>query len=165
MNQSVATFFDFLQKRSLPVRERTDMESIRDFEKKQQTTLPKDMCNLWLLMNGTEGACPDDLTFWRLEEIKNIPEVFTGEHNDRFDLRSPAALPNPSDYYVFSDYLICSFFYAICLNKSDAHGRVVFIDGESWFRCADSFSAFLESYMREAKSPHFCAILSEMESQ
>src|SRR4029453_4855730 len=101
--------------RTLSPRPGATSDAVEDCERRYGVTLPEDMRTLWLFTNGTEGASADDLTIWELCQFCPVPEVFTGLKTECIDLRCPSDLPNPYDYFVFADYLIHSFCYAINL--------------------------------------------------
>jgi len=161
--QSLAKQFrEFWRRRSLPARDGVSSKSLADFERKNQVTLPAEMRELFGLMDGTEGASADDLTLWPIQEMKRVPEVFTGADYSCLNPHSPQFLPSAEDYFVFADYLIYSFCYAILLTENKPQGEVIFIEGENWYRCGNSFSEFMENYMREATEPNFCGFLPEL---
>jgi hypothetical protein len=165
MKPSVMRFSQFWQGRSLPARKAATQQGVADFEQRYGVTLPEDMREFWLLMDGTEGASADDLTFWAMHEFRCVTEVFVGAEYECLDLRCPPGLPHPSSYFVFTDYLVSSFCYAVGLGQSVPYGDVLFLDGTTWYRCADSFSMFLDGYIREAAQPHFCGFLPELMTQ
>jgi hypothetical protein len=165
MQSPARQFREFWRHRNLPARAGISANLIAKFEEKHRVLLPNDMRELLTLMDGTEGFSADDLTLWPLQELKPIPDVFTGADYSCLNPQNPQALPNAGSYFVFADWLIYSFCYAIGLGKDVPHGEIVFIDGENWYRCSNSFSAFLGSYMHEAVSPNFCGFLPELVTQ
>src|ERR1035438_5697197 len=126
MSLAVSRFSEFWRGRSIPSRRGATSQGIAEFQERYKVILPQDMRELWLLMDGTEGASADDLTFWELREFRGVPEVFTGADYECMDVRCPPGLPHPASYFAFSDYLIYSFCYAVGLGESVPYGQVVF---------------------------------------
>jgi hypothetical protein len=159
MNSSVSRFIIFLGERSQLATAGAADKLVDDFEQTFHLALPSDFRQFLSVTNGTSEALGDGLTFWTIEDLKPLSTVLSG--TECLDPRHPSFLPEASELYVFCDWLINSFCYAIHLGAGKDRGVVLFVDGSNSYRCASSFSQFLEIYMLEAQHPNFCGFLPE----
>jgi hypothetical protein len=111
---------------------------IASFEQAFGIVLPADFREYLTSLNGMdlghEGAMDNELiSFWRLSDIR------------RDHVESPAR----SDLFAFADWSIDAHLYALQLSSNDQAATPVFIvGGEHLLRIADSFTDFVEGYLR-----------------
>ncbi len=164
MNPSIQRFLAFWRERDVSLRRGVETESLAAFEQKYGVVVPEDFREFLLLSNGTDETLMEYLAFWPVQEMQRVTEVFSEAGYEILDPQNPAHLPHAASYLVFADYLIHSFFYAIALDSAAGVGNVVFVDGTNWYRCARSFSDFIDCYLREAASLAFGGFLPPLKS-
>jgi hypothetical protein len=127
-----------------PLRDGVSSDELEQFEAHHQVCLPPDLRLYFASVDGLDGGWMDEdgFTFLPLNKVKSIPEVF-GEN--------PAAIsrmPWLTRSYVFADWLISSWVYAIDLSQSSTAGPVICFGGYDWHRiAAENFSDFLGTYL------------------
>lgn len=112
-----ATVISYWRRYGLPIRQGVTPESIRAFEEKYQVTLPFDFAEYLQAVDGTGSDESDEniLSFLSLAEIRPVHEVLDDSqgvlYSDRY------AYPN---CFVFADYLMSSWLYAIQITPDAA---------------------------------------------
>lgn len=93
---------------------------------------------------GGEYWDEEGTTWWGTERIRNIPDEFDyGEGDARI-------MASAGQYLFFADYLVWCFAWAICCAKGEDFGQVVVIGGGQSDRvAADSFTDFVDRYLRD----------------
>lgn len=126
-------------------------ESLALFESRFQVSLPTDVRRYFGLLNGTGQDMDDDMyRFWPLSEVKPVHE----ELSDANGVKYPDRFAYP-DCYVFADYLISSWLYAVKITDDPTQPAPVFrvtasdTPGE---QMASSFSEFMSRYADDPNS-------------
>jgi len=115
---------------------------LSSFEARYHVCLPQDLRNYFLRTNGMDvNAVGRDLVrFWSLEELRPLSK----EAPQLVDRDDPAA---GKSLFVFADYSIWAFAYAIRLGSVPEDNEVFVISGTSPDKIADSFSEFVDLYL------------------
>jgi len=122
------------------------------FQKKNNVILPPDFAEYFKSLNGTGGECTDRLyEFYAIDRIKNIVDEF-GQWNGIPNYRNLSnTLSDPRSLYVFANFNINLLAYAIRLYSFNSSQNEVFvICGDDYKKIANSFSEFLELYVRDS---------------
>lgn len=123
-------------------------EDLNAFESKYQVSLPGDLRDYFLAVNGMAQGVTDNalIRFWPLNEVKPIPE-------EAPDYDDPSYIQDPQSLFFFADYSIWSHAYAIRLSSSsEASNPVIVIGDESPTQMFDSFSELVSSYLNDPDS-------------
>jgi hypothetical protein len=131
-------------------------QEIRRFEGTHKVSLPSDMRNYLLFVNGMDTTSIRDyqdsngFSFWPLSKIKNAAEEVR-VHSEAY-----LNFPDRDAFYLFADYLDWCWAYAVLLGKVVTEDSPVFILGksESPIKIANSFRGFVELYLID--SPTLC---------
>ena len=112
--------------------------SIAAFEEQHDVTLPPQMRQYFLTVDGMEedypvNDIPRAIYFWPLAHVKPVR-------------KDSEALSPYAHCYLFADYLLWSHGYAICLGQN-GFGEVVVVGGSTPHRVARSFEEFLVKYL------------------
>ena len=128
---------DFWTSQELGIRPGVTVDDIRAFERKYSVRLPPDMADYFLTIDGMYDSDNEGFAFWPLHHLKTVPEETVAYSN--FD--------DAGSYFVFSDYLIWSWAYAIRLSGDlSQENTVIGIGWDLPKRMAKSFSDFVELY-------------------
>lgn len=147
-----ATIISNWRRSDLPIRPGATLESIKEFEEKYQVTLPADFAEYLQTVDGTGVDESDEnvLSFLPLSEIRPVHEVLDDSggvvYSDRF------AYP---DCFVFADYLISSWLYAVQITSDpDNSGPVYRVTGSDApvHMEAASFREFMTRYAADPGS-------------
>jgi hypothetical protein len=120
-------------------------EELTAFESRYHVSLPSDMRDYFLMVNGMAVGVSDHalIRFWSLNEVKPIPEEAPG-YSD------PSYIRDAQSLFLFADYCIWSHAYAIRLSSShDTSNPVTVIGDETPTRMFDSFSELVSSYLSD----------------
>ncbi len=120
--------------------------AITEFEQKYQVVMPADVRSYFLAMDGQCAQMGDDLfRFWPLSEVRPASEGLSDDDPDRLALLG---------YFLFADYLISSWEYAVRMQGSpDAGGSVYCVaGGERDRQVAVSFTGFIGAYVNDPMS-------------
>lgn len=115
---------------------------VREFEKKYGVKCPDILKEYFLSFNGSGcgnfGA--NGFAFFSLLEFKPVNEDLGIDSNDQEIYR---------DYFVFSDYLVWCWGYAVKLDNKGSDGPVVQVADTTVLprKMANSFSEFIEIYL------------------
>jgi hypothetical protein len=123
-------------------------EELTAFESKYHVSLPSDLRDYFLSVNGMAEGVSDDalIRFWSLNEVKPIPE-------EAPDYDDPAYIQDAQSLFFFADYCIWSHAYAIRLSSSsEASNPVIVIGDEKPTLMFDSFSELVSSYLSDPDS-------------
>ncbi|CAN5581848.1 hypothetical protein BH10ACI4_BH10ACI4_18520 [soil metagenome] len=124
------------------------MQDIELFELQNEVHLPKDFRSYFLELNGTKTDGDSQLL-----EFAPLNKLQTWRH---LNWTTPPQAPSGFDadkMYIFCDYMISSWAYAICLDASESKGGKVTSYG--WITeeiIAPSFSAFIDLYLADDRS-------------
>jgi hypothetical protein len=124
---------------SVAVRPPNASESeIADFERINGVTLPPDFREYFSRFNGT-GDDSDAKLFC----FKPIGKIYSLEPNR-------SGINDAENYFIFADYMIDSWYYAIYLGNDRAlQHKVILPDFPDHPEIAPDFSAFLELYLKD----------------
>ena len=120
------------------------------FEGEYGVVLPEDFRDYFLCVNGMPREVVDDgmIRFWMLEEVKPLPEGSPDYSDSRY-------IKNPESFFLFADYSIWAHAYAIRLGEIPLErNEVVIIGYKSPMRLTDSFSKFVDSYLKHKDLLH-----------
>lgn len=126
--------------------EQATPEEVDDFERRFAVSLPEDVREYFLRLNGTvEGECGMDddqlMGFWRLDQVASLAaEGIVG-------------FEGAKDWFVFADFSIWCHAYAIRLSPDRGAGAPVAICyNPPTFPIARSMGEFIEAYLRRDQS-------------
>jgi hypothetical protein len=121
------------------------IEELEAFERRRGVTLPSDVRELMLTENGFEdGEWDDELNEWYpLSKWERMTEVY--------HVSDP--IPDVDDYFVFADYCLHGWLYAVRLTPAASGENTVIgycAGGKTpvW-QIADSFTGLIEAYLRD----------------
>lgn len=127
---------------------------IAHFEAHYDVRLPEDFRQYFYAVNGMGGSRSEVmdnslLCFWSIEDIKNVAEEYAN---------FPQSILEPASLFIFADYCIESFYFAIKLSRDPHQPTPVYWMGNlPEPKLADSFSDFAEIYLADAElviNPH-----------
>lgn len=121
-------------------------EELRAFESRYQVSLPSELRDYFLTVNGMADGFSDDalIRFWSLSEVKPIPE-------EAPDYSDPSYIEGAETLFLFADYCIWSHAYAIRLSSnSENPSPIIVIGGETPIRIFESFSELVSNYLTDA---------------
>jgi hypothetical protein len=122
------------------------------FAKGQQVQLPADFIRYFALVNGTGGEYDESFfCFYSLAEVQSVAERFHDYHGSPKYSDLLHTWPEHGPFYVFADYMMHLFAYAIRLDNRSASTNPVFVlHGGQYQLIADSFTEFLALYKRDS---------------
>ncbi len=115
---------------------------VKEFEDRCSVTLPADVREYFLPLNGTAGgqymmADEDLIAFWRLDQVATL--AAEGVTNVR----------DATHWFIFADHSIWGHAYAISLALDrNAAPPVAICYNPAFFQIAPSFSLFIDGYLR-----------------
>lgn len=120
-------------------------EELSAFESKYQVSLPADLRDYFLTVDGMAQGVTDNalIRFWSLDEVRPIPE-------EAPDYSDPSYIEEAESLFLFADYCIWSHAYAIRLSSTDASNPIIIIGDETPTRMFGSFSELISSYLTAA---------------
>jgi hypothetical protein len=117
---------------------------LSSFEKRYGIVMPGDFRDYFLNVNGMSRYAVDDdvIRFWMLEEVKPL-DLGAPDYSDGIYIQNPKSL------FLFADYSIWAHAYAIRLGNAQMQSNeVVIIGNESSITICESFSEFVDAYLR-----------------
>ena len=122
-------------------------EALRNFEAVHAVCLPQDMRDYFLAVDGMEEV--DTMTgnfffFWPLHAVKTVSEELGPE--------AQAGIIESNQYFLFADYCLWCWGYAIRLTNNPTGDNSVFCTGSSLDNAgvvAGSFTEFVELYLAD----------------
>ncbi len=119
-------------------------EEFAAFEQRYRVALPADLRAYFRWVNGTAGGSlgmdDDDLFgWWHLDQVRTFAE------------EKVKAGPDPRQCYVFADYSIWGYAFAVHLAQPDS-SPVVVSYGDRHRYVAASFHEFIEHYLSDPRS-------------
>ena len=124
-------------------------EALREFESKNGVRLPADFRDYFASVDKTllsresmtRGA--GLYSFWSLNEVRSVPEEWPGT----------ADCEHLRGYFIFADWSISCWAYAICLAPSEfGKIRIIHTEADHPF-AAGSFTEFIDAYIRDPVTP------------
>lgn len=114
-------------------------EELNAFERRHGVALPPAMRDYFQIANGNRDMGTDFFRFWTLQEVKLVSEELTDPiHTDRNDY---------PQCFIFADYLLWCWAYAVCLsNDANADEPVYIIGGTDKIVIAATFLEFMQKY-------------------
>ena len=129
--------------RDVPINPGVSEATLHDFESKYGVSLPADLRDYFLCVNGMPAGRTDEalIRFWMLDEAKPLPEGAPAYAN-------PTYIQNPSSFFLFADFCIWSHAYAIRLSAVPSQSNTVIVVGDtSPVLLFDSFAELVDSYL------------------
>lgn len=123
-------------------------ESVEQFEATHHVTLPAEMRDYFLELDGMGSHWPNDqdakgFSFWPLALVRPAAEELS-----KMGMESP---PELDRHFAFADYLGLSWAYAIRLTDDPLSGnRVMLIGKDSPVQVASSFGEFVDLYLQDS---------------
>jgi hypothetical protein len=126
----------------LEVNPGVSIETLSRFESRYQVSLPADLRDYFLTVNGMAEGITDDalISFWSLSEVKPIPE-------EAPEFARGSYVEEAESLFLFADFSIWAHGYAIRLSSSREPNPVIVIGGEKPVRVFDSFSDLVSNYL------------------
>jgi hypothetical protein len=121
------------------LRQPASPEEIRAFETRYGVHVPRDLRDYFLIVNGLEeGEWDGEMIEWYpLQKWRNLIESGWALEG----------LPNPESYFLFADYCLDAFGYAIRLYSSTTDRNPVICVDAHEPPLAQSFSELIEAYL------------------
>jgi hypothetical protein len=119
-------------------------EEIQAFETRYGVHVPDDLREYFLVINGlAENEWDEEMIEWYpLHRWKTLPEAEW----------VPEGLQNPEAYFLFADYCLCGWGYAIYLSANRSNPTPVICVGAEVPPMAQSFSELIEAYLTNPSS-------------
>ncbi|EFF83031.1 SMI1/KNR4 family protein [Acinetobacter haemolyticus] len=132
-----------LQKQNISLNKPATWQEVLAFEYKYQLRLSPILRNYFLEFNGTgEGNMADDyFSFFSLAQFRLV-ESISNSNSDKILY---------SNCFVFSDYLVWCWGYAVELDQIGSDGVVYQVAGTPKRKVADSFTEFLKLYLIDSE--------------
>jgi SMI1 / KNR4 family (SUKH-1) len=117
-----------------------------EFEAREGVRIPKDFRAYLEQVNGMIQAAPDVcdvnlFAFWPLNRIKSIRDECPEYAKDR----------TAQNFFVFADYMIWSWAYAVEMNAIESEaGQVILVGGLRPQVVSRSFTEFVDLYIQDA---------------
>jgi hypothetical protein len=120
---------------------------IQELERRYAVCLPEDFKAYLLASSPVEELWDGENTiWWHFDRIRNIPDEY--EH----EVSNPQIASRQSQYLFFADHCIWCWAWAISCTNDGNRGKVAIIGGAPDRFVADSFSEFVEKYLRDIRS-------------
>ena len=121
------------------------MEELSAFESKYQVSLPADLRDYFLTVDGMAQGVTDNalIRFWSLSEVQPIPEEAPA-------YSEPSYVEEAESLFLFADYCIWSHAYAIRLSSTQTSNPIIIIGDETPTRMFGSFSELVSNYLTDA---------------
>jgi hypothetical protein len=122
------------------------------FAQRHHVRLPTDLARYFALVNGTGGEYDERFfRFYALADVQSVSERFHDHHGVPKYSDLLHTWPEHGPFYVFADYMIHLFAYAIRLDALASSTTPVFVlCGGLYQPVADSFTEFLALYKRDS---------------
>ena len=122
------------------------------FAQQYRVQLPADLVRYFAFVNGTGGEYDEPFfRFYSLAEVQSVAGRFHDYHGVPKYSDLLHTWPEHGHFYVFADYMIHLFAYAIRLDRLLAATNPVFVlCGGMYQPIAESFTAFLALYKRDS---------------
>lgn len=122
------------------------------FAMAHRVQLPADLVRYFALVNGTGGEYDEPFfCFNSLAEVQSVAERFHDYHGVPKYSDLLHTWPEHEQFYVFADYMIHLFAYAIRLDTGASSTNSVYVlCGGDYRPIAESFTEFLALYKRDS---------------
>ncbi|RLZ08929.1 SMI1/KNR4 family protein [Acinetobacter sp. 2JN-4] len=129
-----------LQKQKIGLNRPATWQEVLAFGYKYQVKLSPILRAYFLEFNGIANRDMDDnyFTFLSLAEFRSVESISTNSDSDKL------LYPN---CFVFSDYLVWCWGYAVQLDQIGSDGVVYQVASTPMRKVADSFTGFLQQYL------------------
>lgn len=134
----------------IDIRPGVSQETIQAFQAQYNISVPKDFQDFYRVVDGMEEGESDDRMFriLPLESIKPVTEEIIQFRGIPDYSKIKDKLPHPNQYFVFGEYMINLYVYAIKLSSDPlAASPIIWICGSQWRIIATTFSEFSEKYL------------------
>ena len=129
---------------------------IQTFEFTNNLIIPKDLGDYFKQINGTDGYDDGFFQFYSLENFKSIVNQFITWKTVFDSKKFSEAFGSIDSCFVFADYQIHLFSYAIQLNRNETEKNQVFVFCDNDFKLiADSFTEFIELCLEDSHKLFF----------
>jgi hypothetical protein len=151
MEESCSKLIDHWRSLNLRIALGNSEEKVREFESRNDVTLPPDFRKYFLCVDGMtqvggHDCDPTGFSFWPLARVKNVSEEYA-KHSTALP-----EVPDPNSSFVFADYLQWCWAYAIHLGDSPSEPNPIIHVGTVHPKVvAGSFNEFVELYLRDAR--------------
>lgn len=145
MSNDWETLKDHWLSQGIEVNPGVSIEELTAFESRYKVSLPADLREYFLTVNGMAEGVTDDalIRFWSLNEVKPIPEEAPA-------FSASSYIEDAESLFVFADFCIWSHAYAIRLSPTEASNPIIVIGAETPTRMFDSFSELVSNYLTDA---------------
>ena len=137
-----AQLIDAWKGHSLSIAEGASEAELSTFEQEHSVSIPKAFREYLLAVNGMVSADDSDarlFAFWPLARMRPVLQQYP-EYGDQ-----------ARDCFIFADFMLSSFEYAIDMRGEPKHrGSVVLVGGKDPQVISRSFQEFIELYLRDA---------------
>jgi hypothetical protein len=120
-------------------------EQIQSFERQYQLRVCREFRTYLSIVNGileTDNCDSNIFSFWPLSRLKQVRE----------ECPDIEGAKGHESYFVFADYMIWSWAYAINLDSVHLKaGEVVLLGGNRQQRIAESFEEFIRLYIEDSR--------------
>lgn len=133
------------------------IKEIDKFELENRLLLPEDIKAFFTHLRGGKDMYDDDLfLFYSFDNFKSIDDSLKNWRGIPDYGNIVNTLAQYKEYYVFANYSIMLFSYAIRLYeyKQNEH-EIIVICGDEYLQIANSFSGFLELYLNDSVDLYF----------
>lgn len=127
-------------------------EEILHFQSKNNVILPEDLLLFFKTLNGTQEQYDGSLfQFYSICQLKSIKEEYKDWKGIPSFQRIVYTLKESESYYAFANQNFHLFTYAIKLyNEQSTFNEVLVVCGDEYKKIADSFSEFIDLYLKES---------------
>jgi hypothetical protein len=132
------------------------IKGIYSFQETNKCLLPKDLVEYFMKINGTNQTHDNNyFDFYSLDNFKSVKSLYHDYTRIPNYSQLINTLPNSENYYVFADFQMCLFSYAIYLDKNLGSHSVVVLCGGEYRIIADSFSDFIDLFLVDSDKLYF----------
>ena len=146
MLPSTKKIIEYWRSNGLAIANGVSADELSRFEIKHDLRLPDDLRDYFLTVNGMVQNVKDEsdknlFAFWPINKLGPMPEICAA------DSCAVPDIVNPSSYFVFIDYFMWSWAYAIQLGEST--NSVILVGTKSPTVVARSFAEFVDLYVAD----------------
>lgn len=125
---------------------------ITEFQEINNVKFPADLMAYFRKLNGTNDQYDANLfQFYSLARIKNLEDEFKNWNGIPRYSDVLKKMEDFDQYYVFANYNIDLFAYAIRLYKENRENDIIAICGGEYRQVSNTFNEFLELYLSQSE--------------
>jgi hypothetical protein len=138
---------EYWQSQSMRLAQPADEAQVKEFERRYDLDMIPEFRAYLMTVNGMLQSGSDDcdshlFAFWQLDRIRPVVE----------ECPELQLSPEEGRYFVFADYMIWSWAYAIDLMAPSATaGNVILVGGLRQQRVSSTFSEFVRLYVEDSR--------------